>query len=383
MEEALAIGGAVAPSVRAEALRGAGRFAGEQGDRERELTLYEEALALHRESRNRAGVAVCRAWIGWSALEQGDFKRATGLFEKSLRQFRDLENLPEIANTLVGLAHIAIEMNDLARALALWEESLALFREVEDSNAVSIVLNNMGWALFTRGDQKQGTEMLEESLVRAREVGLSPSAVTLAHLGVAALLQGDPSQATDLFKEVLISSRESGSRTDLAYGLEGMAMVAGVQEETERAARLAGAAEILHEATGARLTSDQRKVYEPYLASARSQLDEAAWKEAWAEGRAMTLEEAVEYALSNEALAPPTVPSLEAAATKPVALTRREREVAALVAQGLTNRRIASELVISVRTVNNHVANILKKLGVRSREQVAARMYGQHYFSER
>jgi non-specific serine/threonine protein kinase len=84
----------------------------------------------------------------------------------------------------------------------------------------------------------------------------------------------------------------------------------------------------------------------------------------------MRLEEVVQYALSEEEPAQPTFPAPE----RPAALTRREREVASLVAHRLTNRQIASELVISERTVDHHVANILKKLNVHSREQVAVPM---------
>lgn len=83
----------------------------------------------------------------------------------------------------------------------------------------------------------------------------------------------------------------------------------------------------------------------------------------------MTPEEAVEYALSEEVAPAPERPPADRTTDDP--LTRREKEVAALVARGLTNRQIAQELVISERTVDHHVANILKKLGLHSREQVA------------
>ena len=98
---------------------------------------------------------------------------------------------------------------------------------------------------------------------------------------------------------------------------------------------------------------------------------------AWAEGRAMTLEEALEYASSSEVetitptvLAPKEQPSADRPSGK---LTRREEEVGALLARGLTNRQISEELFISERTVDAHVRKILKKLGLRSRAQIAAR----------
>ena len=84
---------------------------------------------------------------------------------------------------------------------------------------------------------------------------------------------------------------------------------------------------------------------------------------------------ALSYVLSKEEAAPPTLHT--ASQEPPYALTRREREVAALVSRGLTNRQIASQLMVSEYTVNNHVANILKKLDLHSREQVAAQLTEQ------
>jgi non-specific serine/threonine protein kinase len=115
------------------------------------------------------------------------------------------------------------------------------------------------------------------------------------------------------------------------------------------------------------------------MAAARVGLDEGSWEAAFAEGKLMPLEEAVEYALLGEEESTlSTSPVPEPPSTNELAnLTRREVEVAALVGKGLTNRQIASELVLSERTVDHHVASILKKLGLRSREQVASRLGGR------
>ena len=114
--------------------------------------------------------------------------------------------------------------------------------------------------------------------------------------------------------------------------------------------------------------------YEDNLSALRSRLGGAAFEEAWAEGMAMTPEEAVEYALSEEEPMPSAaLPPEEAPADKQSpALTHREQEVALLVARGLTNRQISTELGISERTAGNHVARTLRKLELRSRAQIAA-----------
>jgi DNA-binding NarL/FixJ family response regulator len=115
-------------------------------------------------------------------------------------------------------------------------------------------------------------------------------------------------------------------------------------------------------------------LHEPHLAAARALLGKAAWEEALAEGRAMSLDRVAEYALSKEETHPPRTVSEEPPTGEPTReLTRREREVAVLVGRGLTNRRIAQELSLSRRTVEHHVRNILKKLGLDKRSQISAR----------
>lgn len=112
--------------------------------------------------------------------------------------------------------------------------------------------------------------------------------------------------------------------------------------------------------------------YESRLAEARTRLGEATFVEAWAEGKAMGQQQAVEYAFSKEDTDQPTtlVPEESLAGAQRAALSPREQEVALLAAQGLTNRQISSRLRISERTAGNHVAKILLKLGLNSRAQI-------------
>jgi DNA-binding NarL/FixJ family response regulator len=140
--------------------------------------------------------------------------------------------------------------------------------------------------------------------------------------------------------------------------------------------RLFGSAKALRDSAGVSGPAHQQALCERYLAATRSRMDEATWETAFAEGRNMGLEEAVEYALSEEGPATPLtiVPEQSSAEEPPPTLTRREREVANLLEKRFTSRQIASELHLSERTVDKHVANILKKLNLHSREQVAVQM---------
>jgi DNA-binding CsgD family transcriptional regulator len=187
------------------------------------------------------------------------------------------------------------------------------------------------------------------------------------------LAREDHERARALYEENLVLCRELGDKLVASASMDGLACYAASGGEAHRAARLFGAAQALREEVGYRQKPRERSLREPYLTIARSCSDEAAWKTAFAEGQAMSFEEAVEYALSAEELSsPPPAPERPSIGARHPDLTRREKAVAALVAQGLTNRQIAKELVLSERTVENHVANILKKLGLHSRERVAA-----------
>ena len=150
------------------------------------------------------------------------------------------------------------------------------------------------------------------------------------------------------------------------YGLQGLAGVAALRGEAARAARLWGAAEALREAIGYPASPFDRSHpdYEGLLAPARSRLGEAAWEAAQAEGRMMTPEEAIEYALSEEEPAP----SLK---DDKAGLSERELEVLRLVAEGLTDPQVAERLYVSRRTVGHHLSSIYRKLGAPSRAAAA------------
>jgi DNA-binding NarL/FixJ family response regulator len=155
--------------------------------------------------------------------------------------------------------------------------------------------------------------------------------------------------------------------------LEALALGAAVTDESEAVARLLGAAAAQRARLGAPMSAPERGAVEPRLSAARVELGQQAFEAAWEHGARMTLDEAVAYARAlcdRAADAPSDAPRL-AQGRRTDLLSPREREVAALLARGLTNAAIAEALVISERTVHRHVANILDKLDLRSRAQVA------------
>jgi DNA-binding CsgD family transcriptional regulator len=172
-----------------------------------------------------------------------------------------------------------------------------------------------------------------------------------------------------LFEESLTIAREIGDKLNIPYHLEGFAGVVAVRGEPAWAARLWGVAEALREAMGTPIPPVFRTDYDRSVVAARAQLGEKAFAAAWAEGRAMTLEQAL--AAQTPALEPISGESSSSSPVKspsfPGGLTAREVEVLRLLATGLTDAQIAEQLVLSLHTVHAHLRTIYSKLGVASR----------------
>jgi predicted ATPase/Flp pilus assembly protein TadD len=301
LEEALA-GNTETPSeARAKALRGLARLAVEQGDYERAETSAEEALSLYRGLGDQRGVSDSLGELGWASMYRGDFDGAEVLLEESLAAARESDDAWSIARALNALSIIAGNPDDFERVEALWQEALALGRKLGDRQRVMAVLLNMGYATMVRGDFERAEALLEESLAMSRESKdpFANSSALLA-LGIVATRRGDHGRAKTLLEESLVLSRKLGSMGNIAEGLETLAEMSEALGDAPRAARIWGAADALREITGSPWLPLERRLHEPYLESARSRMDEADWTKAWEEGRTMTLDEAISFALQEE-----------------------------------------------------------------------------------
>jgi predicted ATPase/DNA-binding SARP family transcriptional activator/DNA-binding CsgD family transcriptional regulator len=377
LERALSEEGRTSAAARAKALDGVGWLASEQHDIDRVQAAAEEGLKLS-EVAGIGGVILAnfKNLLGEAAWLQGDHERAAELFEEGLALHREASNTRGVAWSICSLANVSSDRGDYERSKELYEEAIALAREMGGALPLGDLLLALGWEYMLEGDHERATALNEEAAALYRERGSTGGLkYALDTLGWAALVREDRERARDLYEDNLVLCREIDDKLVASESMDGLACYAASGGEAQRAARLFGAAQALREAVGYQQPPRERSLREPYLTVARSCSDEAAWKTAFAEGQAMSFEEAVEYALSAEELgSPPPAPERPSTGARQRGLTRREKEVAALVAQGLTNRQIAKELVLSERTVENHVANILKKLGLHSREQVAASM---------
>ena len=241
-------------AMRARLSSEAGTFAFHRADFDHAIELHGEALELYRQVGDDSGVAFALLCLGAQYFEKGDPERAAPFLEEALALSRRIGDKRNTAGTLHNLAEVERQRGNYERAKSLGMESIALAREMEDKWQLAMIV---GW------------------------------------VGLLEVWSGDDHELAEGFlEEALALNRELGNWAYGAYCLEGFAGLAGARRQGERAARLWGAAEALRTNIGAPLSLDARPSYERSMAAARAQLGEEAWEAAFAEGMAMSAEEA-------------------------------------------------------------------------------------------
>ena len=310
------------------------------------------------------------------AFGQGDYRRARQLLEESLVVAQAFDDRAAMAWAHHALGRVGFGERDQVRGTVDFERSIALFEELGDAGGISYSLFFWGCLLREAGDRSRAAALHAESLALARQVDDAwLLSFALSINGNQAWIGGEFARAEALYREGLALSRDIGAKWPIAECLWGLAGLAAAQGHTERAARLNGAERATRAAIGAVVLGDLSR-FEHDIAAARSAMGEARFEVVTAEGWALALDEAIAYGLSNDDTDVLEARTPAARLPGPAGpLTAREREVAALVAHGRTNLAIAHELVISERTVEKHVANMLAKLELTSRAQLAVWVY--------
>ena len=336
----------------------------------------EQALSAEGSSIMSAPARAKALYVaGMMANYQGDHGSAELLLEESIGLFRGLGDKLGSAYALSNAGFAALGQGQHQRAITLTEEAVDLFLEVGEKWGAAIELGFLAVAWRDQGDRERAKRLAERGLALSREVG-ERQAISTALYTLATLAQsdGDYERAGDLFEEGLTVSVELGNKTDVARYFEGLAAVAASEGRLVGAARLWGSAEALLEKieVGVHTYVPDGSLRQSQMAAARARLGEEAFAAAWAEGRAMEPEQAIEYALDRSLTLDTVVPE-----TYPAGLSTREVDVLRLVARGMTNAEVAEELFISPRTVNWHMGAVYRKLGFSSRTE-ATRFAVEH-----
>lgn len=348
-------------------------------------THLERALAGFQELSDRWGQGQCSTEWARTATEQGQYEQAHALLAQSLALYEELGDPQHLGwvRYLQARLHF-VQHEDQARALQRAEQSLAHLRELSYGRAAPLGL--LGLIHLEQGKLEVARPLLEDSLRIVRQAGVETMVVQV-RIGLARLLaqQGDVAAARNLYRKGLTQLLELNIyKEDIAASLEGLATLEAEQGVPGQAAWLWGAAEVLREAIGAPIYPVHRPSYEQAITLARTQLGEQTFAVAWAEGRSMTVEQALARTTQRTVTQGDSPLPASSAAQPPspasAGLTKREQEVLHWLAAGLTNPEIAQRLVVSLSTVNTHVASIFKKLGVTSRS-AATRYAIEHHLA--
>jgi tetratricopeptide (TPR) repeat protein len=289
--------------TRAQAFLGAGALAYRLGNYGDAHSLYQQSLIIHRHLGDRRGVAHCVNNLGILVYNQGDLETARLHFDESMAIWTELGDKHGIAMSL-NVIGAAADRGDYAGTKSLCGRSLAIRRTLGDQRGIASCLNNLGRAAADEGDYAYGRHLHEQSLAIRRELKDRPGiARSLNNLGIVAYYLGDYAAAHSSCAEGLAMWNELRDKRGIAESMKALAGTHACKRETVQAARLWAAAERIHAETGCPTPVAERDRYEREVAEACRVHGEAAFRAAWDEGRAMTMQQAVAYALS-EASAP-------------------------------------------------------------------------------
>jgi len=339
----------------------------------RELGLLSEGRRwLDRLLAIDAAPTVARAQALWAngslAVLQGDVAGATSMLAESTRLGRHLADASAQAYAAVFSGQVAMVEGDMVTAVRLLEQALAAHRSTGDTFGTAVTLIRLAVAASALGEGERAVRFAAEYVSLCAEHGarwLEP----FGHFVLASEYwrRGDPAQAVGEARETVRTQWTNHDRIGAAEGLEVLAWAAAAQGNGQRAARLLGALDNVWRSVGTPLFGFPHLVqyHEECVERSRRMLGERGFESATARGAQLDFDAVVGYGLEE----PAAESVVEGEAASP--LTRREQEIAGLVARGMSNKEIARTLVIAQRTAEGHVEHILTKLGFTSRAQIA------------
>jgi non-specific serine/threonine protein kinase len=366
--------------LRARANFNAGMTAGFMGDATAAKAHEGTAVALCQ-AAGEEGVqllALAQAPIIVAAIMDRDFVTAYNTVERTVQLLREIGDQIELPMSLATQAVAAGGLGRYQIARSLAEESLQAAHKSGNLYAAAMMVSYLGYIEHCEQNYERAQALYEEALTALHKQGATREEPrVLQSLAQTHLQQGGLDQAYALICESVARYRSQGDLKAMGECLIGFGVLASERGMQAEAVRLLTTGATHGRSVYVSLLLAEGREYERYLAKARSQLREQEFEQAQEAGRIQTLEQGTEYALSL-----PLGPAESASKEQDElgGLSEREREVVTLIAQGKTNGEIASELVLSKRTVEKHIANILSKLELTSRAQIV-RWAMEHHLS--
>ena len=326
---------------------------------------------------------------GFIMIHTYDFPRARQCLELGLRLAKQMSESPRLGELYQQLCFLTFNDGGLDEAEQHGVLALDHFRRTGNlwgEAAIDFLRSNIE---YLRGDYVAAEESVRRSLAICWRLGLhSASAARQVRLGQILLLQGDFEGARRCISDGLRVSREAGYNWGVAMALAALAGLARHRMQPEHAAWLLGITQHYRDRFGVPFWRVDQLEYERSLAALQSLLGEESLQAALNRGARQAeknldgvllaaLDQAEQVKPARATGVAPSETTQAGVHEDHAPLTRREREVANLVAQGLSNAEIAAALFVGLRTVEAHVTHILNKLGFNSRGQIAAWIAGE------
>jgi predicted ATPase/class 3 adenylate cyclase len=287
--------------ARAKALNATANLAIIHADYPAARYLLEEARDIQVTLEDRTGLGVTLNGLGLVAWRQGDVGEAIIFFEQSIDVKRETGNTQGVAYTLNNLANVALANQDYESAERSYQEALIIYRDVNDVGGEALTMGNLALVAKDRKENSIARAYLEDSLRLFRELhDLPGTAHSLTYLGEVMLLEGEYDLASERLSESLQIRKNLGDRRGLSETIERCARHAILTGRYERAAKLLGATSALREEIGFSVSEGDREEHEKNAGDVCTALGPAVFDALQAEGRALSLDQAVEMALAVE-----------------------------------------------------------------------------------
>ena len=300
LERGLSAGDALSDAVRGGALLALGDVAIEQGDLDRARAALEAAQALCRAQGDQAGMGKALTRLGVIAWRQGDYERAVANDQAGLRLATAVGDRREQAYALSNLGTVATHLGDHSTARARLTEAVELNRAIGDREALAHALINLGYDLTLQERLAEAKAIFEEVLVTGRVFGLKRYvAYALENLGNICVLRDDHPGAAAYLRQGLVLGREMSDQHLLLYLFSDVVKLNAAQGLAADTARLSGVVTALRHRLGLSMAPAEDAARASALEMARTTLGERGYHDAYAQGLAMTLDEALDDVLSS------------------------------------------------------------------------------------
>jgi non-specific serine/threonine protein kinase len=327
-----------------------------------ELRSWADVLVVRESDLSFSARAQLLYAAGFAALMLGEYDRASTLLERALGSARRAQDIQTEGQVLLLQAYATPLAGEFAQASALFRASQERLVAARDTWAAGFAVIGLAEFAILQGDVDSGRSLVDDFLHAAYERGdVRSIAIGLEMLGTLSLVLREWTRAARALSEAAEMAYRMRDVEVLAYCLRGLATIASARQQWASATRLFAAIDRMWQPLGLAGWPVRHEFYAGAVQDCRIHLGNERFGLAWAEGERLSMDATVQAGLA-----------VAAATSYRASLTRREHEVAALIARGLTSQQIAEALVISVRTADTHASHIRAKLGLHSRAEIAA-----------